>query len=1693
MAPARLAVRLVAQALAQLAALAVVAAQCPGSMYSYGSGACASCAAGASFISSSAGCAPSATLTSGPADTTLYLSGSEAEGVAAFAATGAAPTYAAGVFGAAGGALVLASGSYLTVPGASAPAALPSSGSVAWSASAWVKCAAPTTWAAVLEWGAAGDAQGAASAQTAALVVAGPEVAAGGMVTTLAGSGNREFADGTGAAASFNQLHGVAVIPSSGLIVVADTQNHRIRLVTPLGDVTTLAGSGTCRSVDAGGNCQGTFADGVGTAASFNNPQGVAVFPSSGLIVVADYSNSRIRLVDPNSGTVSTIAGGGVCCQLVDGAGTAATFSGPVGVAVIPSSGLIVVVEVNHRGIRLVDSTSGIVTTLVGSDGGYADGAATTNAIFSMPWGVAVVPSTGVIIVADNGNHLIRLVNPTSGAVTTLAGSGRGAFADGTGTAASFWTPQGVAVIPSSGLIVVADTGNRCIRLVDPTSGAVSTLAGSGAYAFADGMGKAASFRSPTGVAVSPSSGLIVVVDQGNQRIRLVTSPLSPALAACDSTWHHVALVYSPSASPYKLSAFLDGALTFQLAAAITLPVRAASTLRIGWNGNATINSGSLFAGSLAEMRVYARSLTTTEVTALFSTYSYGSGVSASCAAGANFVSSSAGCTPSATLTAGPADTALYLSGSQAEGVAAFAATGAAPTYAAGPFGTAGGALVLTGGIYLDAAGASAPEALPNGGDVTWSASAWVKCAALAGPWAGVLEWGATGNAQGVASAQTAALVVAGPAAAAAGWGTGGVVTTLAGSGNAAFADGTGTAASFNQPYGVAVIPSSGLIVMAEWSNHRIRLVDTTTGAVTTLAGSGSAAFADGSGTAASFKQPSGVALIPSSGLIVVGDFGNHRIRLVNLTSGAVTTLAGSGSAAFADGTGTAASFNFPLGVAVIPSSSLIVVADNSNHRVRLVNPTSGVVTTLAGSGVAAFADGTGAGASFNYPAAVTVIPSSGLIVVSESYNHCIRLVAPATGTVTTLAGSGTAAFADGTGAAAKFNFPSGVAVIPSSGLVVVGDYDNNRIRLVDPNTGVVTTLAGSGSTAFADGTGAAASFSRPWGVAVIPSSGVIVVTDHWNHRLRLVTSPHPPALAACDSTWRHVALAYSPSASPHQLSAFLDGALAFQLAAAITLPARAASTLRVGWSGDLSSNAGSLFTGSLAELRIYNRSLSSAEVVALSQPPLAAFAYTAVVPAAPSAGATSYAFSCAAPAAGNGGIFTKSGVEGSWAWAGGIKPSCAVSPTPSSTPSASSTPTPTQSKTPSSTLSLSPSPTPTPTQTQTQTGSQTPTHTDTPTSSTTASLSATPSQSPSQTGTATPFNLVSLSATTSLSATPTPSRTPTVSLSASPLPLPAAGSVIFGVIVPGGSPLLFVRNPSLGVQLRAACASLLAVTNATSAFSVVGLMSDPAGDFIGGNSAMNARVRRRGLQVGSSVVVTLSVDTTNAAVASVFGASPSNVAAALRLAFADARLVSGTLAAFAAAWASASGSGAADILAGLALGSVRLPSVLSAPVPAVTTDASSSSAGVGGGVAAAVLVVSAAAFALWWRRRQALSPPLSKVPAEAHGDPVVATNPAHAKISQDVASSEYPSVALSPSSSPPPRPAGLEIRVPASVRYAIPSAAPPTQAAPFDLHGRAGRLGDVATGRSPRFIVPPMPASNHERALGRTTDPPRS
>ncbi len=267
---------------------------------------------------------------------------------------------------------------------------------------------------------------------------------------------------------------------------------------------------------------------------------------------------------------------------------------------------------------------------------------------------------------------------------------------------------------------------------------------------------------------------------------------------------------------------------------------------------------------------------------------------------------------------------------------------------------------------------------------------------------------------------------------------------------------------------------------------------------VSTLAGNGTAGYADGTSTAAQFYYPYGVA-VDGSGNVYVADYGNDRIRKIT-AAGVVTTLAGSGTAGYADGTAAAAQFYNPRDVAVDGSGN-VYVADASNQRIRKITA-AGVVTTLAGSGTAGFADGTSTAAQFYYPSGVAV-DGSGNVYVADALNQRIRKITAA-GVVTTLAGSGTAGYADGTGTAAQFRNPTGVAV-DGSGNVYVADQSNQRIRKMTAG-GVVTTLAGSGMYGYADGTATAARFSNPYGVAV-DGSGNVYVGDESNQRIRKITA----------------------------------------------------------------------------------------------------------------------------------------------------------------------------------------------------------------------------------------------------------------------------------------------------------------------------------------------------------------------------------------------------------------------------------------------------------------------------------------------------------------------------------------------------------------------------------------------------------
>ena len=328
----------------------------------------------------------------------------------------------------------------------------------------------------------------------------------GGAVSLLAGSpGSLGSADGTGTNALFFQPAGIAANNATN-IYVSDYFGNSLRTVTTAGVVTTLAGSPS----SAGS------VDGPNATARFSAPQGLAV-NAAGTIYVADSANGAVRAVTP-AGVVSTLAGS-ASDGSIDGPSVSARFYLPQSIAE-DSSGNLFVADAKNNTIRKI-TVSGQVSVLAGATGvsGSTD-AIGTNAQFAGPLGVAV-DNSGNIYVADTGNSTIRKITP-AGAVTTLAGmSGTPGNADGQGTNAQFYTPQGVAV-DSAANIYVADTGNHTIRKITP-GGSVSTLAGfAGAFGSNDGATNNARFNCPVGITVN-SSGNIFVTDYNNNTIRLVT------------------------------------------------------------------------------------------------------------------------------------------------------------------------------------------------------------------------------------------------------------------------------------------------------------------------------------------------------------------------------------------------------------------------------------------------------------------------------------------------------------------------------------------------------------------------------------------------------------------------------------------------------------------------------------------------------------------------------------------------------------------------------------------------------------------------------------------------------------------------------------------------------------------------------------------------------------------------------------------------------------------------------------------------------------------------------------------------------------------------------------------------------------------------------------------------------------------
>lgn len=668
---------------------------------------------------------------------------------------------------------------------------------------------------------------------------------------------------------------------------------------------------------------------------------------------------SRQGAVPNLAGNVTTLAGTAGTWNMADGFGAMAGFNKPYGV-VSDGANLYVADSSNHT-IRKIVVATGQVSTFAGTAGipGSADGFGTA-ASFATP--LALATDGANLYVADTDNHIIRRIVIATGQVTTLAGTaGTFGSVDGVGSAASFFLPAGIASDGAN--LYVADIYDHTIRKIVIATGQVSTLAGSTAMpGSADGIGTAARFRNPTGIAADGSN--LYVSDMANNRIRKIV-------------------------------------------------------------------------------------IATGEVTTLAGNYLPGSADGVGGAAGFN--------KPFGITTDG---VNLYVADSANSTMRKIVIASGQVTTLAGSAGSAGSA---------DGTGAAARFNLPSG---------------LASDGANLYVADTDNNTIRQIDAAT------------------GVVNTLAGTaGTAGSVDGTGTAARFNSPQGIT---TDGLnLYVADKANHTIRKVVIATGQATTLAGT-AGMFAtgngDGIGAAARFRFPAGITT-DGANLYVVETLYNS-VRKIVIASGEVTTLAGTAGTigvGSADGIGAAARFDMPTGITT--DGINLYVTDSANNTVRKIVIATAQVTTFAGTaGASGSTDGVGAAARFSYPKGIASDGAN--LYVVDSYNYTVRKIVIATGQVTTLAGTaGMLGSADGIGAAARFNFMSGIT---SDGvnLYVSDGGSNNTIRKIVTATGEVTTLAGMvGWWGSADGSGSTARFYQPEGIT---TDGVnLYVADSRNNAIR--------------------------------------------------------------------------------------------------------------------------------------------------------------------------------------------------------------------------------------------------------------------------------------------------------------------------------------------------------------------------------------------------------------------------------------------------------------------------------------------------------------------------------------------------------------------------------------------------------------
>jgi len=339
-------------------------------------------------------------------------------------------------------------------------------------------------------------------------------------------------------------------------------------------------------------------------------------------------------------------------------------------------------------------------------------------------------------------------------------------------------------------------------------------------------------------------------------------------------------------------------------------------------------------------------------------------------------------------------------------------------------------------------------------------------------------------------------------------------ITTAVGNGRQGHGgDGSlATEATLDQPFDVA-FDQAGRLYLSDTFNHSVRRVDPKTGTITTVAGNGSKGFSGDGGpaTKAQLNEPYGV-VIDAQGNLYFAERINRRVRRVDGATGVITTVAGNGTKISSGdgGPGAEAGLVEPNGVALNPKQTLLYISDVADQRIRVLDLATGRIDTFAGDGKRRFAGDGGPAASASIQGARAVeVAADGTVLILEREGNRLRAVDPKTGVISTKAGTGAKGYSGDGGPASKatFNGPKELAVDRQGNIFIV-DTENHAIRRIDARSGVITTVAGSGKRGGTGDQGPAtsATLDRPHGVAV-DTQGAIYIGDTNNHRIRKVGS----------------------------------------------------------------------------------------------------------------------------------------------------------------------------------------------------------------------------------------------------------------------------------------------------------------------------------------------------------------------------------------------------------------------------------------------------------------------------------------------------------------------------------------------------------------------------------------------------------